>query len=1002
MAERPPLDKLLTKPAQKEDLTDDFSTKFFDLLKGKDGKVGSKGDKGDKGDRGERGFSGTDGDTGPIGPQGIQGERGPKGEKGEKGIQGERGLQGIDGNNGKDGSPDTPEDVVKKVNKAKAKIKSSRIEGFDELEGLAKSANRNVQNIASLGGTRQTAIKVSGNLLGTGITTLNFVGATGQAVGDGSEANITTSGGGGGSVNSVTGLNTDNADPANPVVKISVDGVTITGAGTPGSPLVSATGSGTVTSVDVSGGTTGLTTSGGPVTTSGTITLAGTLGVANGGTGTGTAFTQGSVVVAGASGTYTQDNANFFWDATNHRLGIGTATPALVLDIVGASIRQASAIADATNKAFRFVTRNYLNAQNDFLMIFGQSKSTGNTLIIGGGQTGNTAASSVAIFTGTGNNTDIGTSRLAVDSSGNVSVASLTASKVVFTDSSKNLTSTGIGTSSQFIKGDGSLDSTTYGSGTVTTVSVATANGLAGTVANATTTPAITLTTSVNAPVLAGNGTAIAAATTTGTGSTVVLQGSPTITTASLGSSTATTQSPADNSTKLATTAYVDNAVLGQNFKEAAGAATTANLVGTYSNGASGVGATFTYTATGVDTIDGVTLTLGMRVLVKNQTTSFQNGIYTVTTAGAIGVAGILTRAIDADQSTDWKTGDSLFVTAGTTQSATTWAYTGVDSPTIGTDAITFAQTAGQGSFTAGAGITITGNSIAITAPVTVALGGTNATSAGITAFNNITGYSAAGATGTTSTNLVFSTSPTLVTPALGVATATSLAVGGATIGTNGLAVTGHVLVEGVTSTGATGTGKFVFDGTPTLVTPVLGVATATSINKMAITAPATSSTLAVADGKTATINNTLTLAGTDSTTMTFPSTSASVARTDAAQTFTGAQTFSNIVIETPQTVTVSSNAGTCDVTHGIQNFTNSSASAMTITLTTTSAVDGQKKIVRIFDASGVAKAITWVNTENSAGVTAPANSAGSTTIPLSVGFIYNSGTSKWTCVASA
>jgi hypothetical protein len=92
---------------------------------------------------------------------------------------------------------------------------------------------------------------------------------------------------------------------------------------------------GTVTSVDVSGGTTGLTTSGGPITSSGTITLAGTLGVANGGTGTATAFTAGSVVFAGASGVYTQDNANFFWDNANDRLGIGTATPGATLDVNG-------------------------------------------------------------------------------------------------------------------------------------------------------------------------------------------------------------------------------------------------------------------------------------------------------------------------------------------------------------------------------------------------------------------------------------------------------------------------------------------------------------------------------------------------------------------------------------------------------------------------------------------------------------------------------------------
>jgi len=67
------------------------------------------------------------------------------------------------------------------------------------------------------------------------------------------------------------------------------------------------------------------------------------------------------------------------------------------------------------------------------------------------------------------------------------------------------------------------------GSGTVTSVSVVSANGLAGSVATATTTPAITLSTSINSPVLAGNGTALAAATTTGTGSTVVLNNGPTL-----------------------------------------------------------------------------------------------------------------------------------------------------------------------------------------------------------------------------------------------------------------------------------------------------------------------------------------------------------------------------------------------------------------------------------------------------------------------------------------
>lgn len=95
----------------------------------------------------------------------------------------------------------------------------------------------------------------------------------------------------------------------------------------------------------------------------------------------------------------------------------------------------------------------------------------------------------------------------------------------------------------------------------------------------------------------------------------------------------------------------------------------------------------------------------------------------------------------------------------------------------------------------------------------------------------------------------------------------------------------------------STGTGSVVLATSPSLTTPTLGVASATSINKVAFTAPATSATVTIADGKTFTLNNTLTLSGTDSTTMTFPSTSATIARTDAAQTFTGTQTFGGSVV---------------------------------------------------------------------------------------------------------
>ena len=96
-----------------------------------------------------------------------------------------------------------------------------------------------------------------------------------------------------------------------------------------------------------------------------------------------------------------------------------------------------------------------------------------------------------------------------------------------------------------------------------------------------------------------------------------------------------------------------------------------------------------------------------------------------------------------------------------------------------------------------------------------------------------------------------------------------------------------------------TGSGALVFATSPALVTPTLGVATATSINKVALTAPATSATLTILDGKTLTVNKSLTFDGTDGTTMTFPSTSATIARTDAANSFAGTQTFTGQIANT-------------------------------------------------------------------------------------------------------
>jgi hypothetical protein len=83
----------------------------------------------------------------------------------------------------------------------------------------------------------------------------------------------------------------------------------------------------------------------------------------------------------------------------------------------------------------------------------------------------------------------------------------------------------------------------------------------------------------------------------------------------------------------------------------------------------------------------------------------------------------------------------------------------------------------------------------------------------------------------------------------------------------------------------------------PSFTTPNLGAATALTINRVTFTQPAAGATLTIADGKTLTANRTLTFTGTDGVTVTFPATNATMARTDAAQTFAGTQTFSGSVV---------------------------------------------------------------------------------------------------------
>jgi hypothetical protein len=152
----------------------------------------------------------------------------------------------------------------------------------------------------------------------------------------------------------------------------------------------------------------------------------------------------------------------------------------------------------------------------------------------------------------------------------------------------------------------------------------------------------------------------------------------------------------------------------------------------------------------------------------------------------------------------------------------------------------------------------------------------------------------------------------------------------------------------GTGTTTSTGTGNVVLATSPTLTTPVLGVATATTINKVTFTAPATGATFTLADSKTFAVNNSLTLVGTDSTTMTFPTTNATIARTDAAQTFTGTQTFSGPIVGGAQAL---SGAGAVNITQLTTKFT-STATGNALTLA--DGVEGQiKVIVYVAEAAG-------------------------------------------------
>ena len=146
---------------------------------------------------------------------------------------------------------------------------------------------------------------------------------------------------------------------------------------------------------------------------------------------------------------------------------------------------------------------------------------------------------------------------------------------------------------------------------------------------------------------------------------------------------------------------YADAISQGLNFKQPCYAATTgSNLNANYNNGSSGVGATLTNAgANAAFTLDGTSPALNSRILVKDQTTQADNGIYSLTTVGDGSTPWVLTRTTDYDEVAEIYPGNFILITSGTANINSGWIQVNVVS-TIGTDPIAFAEYGASGTIT--------------------------------------------------------------------------------------------------------------------------------------------------------------------------------------------------------------------------------------------------------------------------------------------------------------
>lgn len=697
-------------------------------LKGDKGEKGDKGDQGEKGDKGDTGPAGQDstipGPKGEKGDQGMPGKDGEDGKDGRDGRDGRDGEDGKDGKDGKDGSPDTPEQIAEKVNTLSKQI------DFKVLKNVPD--NLGGKNLGRGGYLREVSDVAVENI------------TNGQAIRWNSTTNLwepytpTDVPG----VQTVTGLNTDNTDPLNPIIGIAVDEVTITGSGTPGDPLVS-----------LAGGFSG---------------------------------TEGSVPFVDTDGTLTENNDNFFWDNTNVQLRVGTVDdvysessldPLLVTDEVddyhAITIRNRS---NGTSASADLVVSNDLDDGGIETGVYGNLGIVSSTYTRGGAELvqpndtyleafggnlliqANNAGKTVDITTGgdlitnlrtrfsdsltqffANYDTDItpaftggnwtGTNGWSV-SGGNLVLASNasdgtmqpatpltigvgTTYKITITTSavSGTVTYTLGGVSGSAITG-----ATTENFITALTTDNFIITGLAGSTATITEITILPLIDDTGDVLIEGNLTIGSTLKTLSNEDVLNIDGDGAVTFPNYLPFGPNGVSPTQDY-HLVTKLYADTLFSsGARFVDDVRAGTTTALPAcTYNNGTSGVGATLTGDANGaLSAQDGVTLTVDQMLLVKNQANQAHNGVYVLTQVGDGSNPFILTRLGTYDSTAEIVTGTFFTILAGNTLALSQWSMNNDASITVGTTDITFAQLSAPLTYTGGDGIDVTSTTISV------------------------------------------------------------------------------------------------------------------------------------------------------------------------------------------------------------------------------------------------------------------------------------------------